>query len=120
MAKLSNSVESYIEWCKLMGLKPQHIENVHRYHNLLRRMNQPKWEIVAQYESGKQRSYIITDFPYNRLGKIMAGAEEDGVHLTIYRINPDTTRTLLHDNLIFKIIAKEEERQCSQNQCSGF
>lgn len=110
---MKTKIESYTAWCELMGLKPQHLENLHRFNNLLARMNQPKWEFVALYENGKKTSYITADFPYKRLGKILADAEEDGIKLSIYRINPDRSRTLLHDNLIIKMLAREEE------QCSG-
>lgn len=107
--KNKEPIEKYKDWCKLCGYNPSHIENVFRYKRMIERLNQPKWEFVTDYPSGKRKTYICYDYPYGRISKIIASAIDNDARMRIYRVNPDQTRTLLHDSELVKAAMEEEE-----------
>lgn len=104
----NRSIETYVWWCDLMGLNPSHAHNIARYQKLCDRMNKPKWEIKAKFQNGKEKIYILPNLDIENLPKVLMIAEEENIHLKIYRITDLGERTLLFDGLFLQLVSEIE------------
>lgn len=102
-----NTMETYVRWCELLGYVPSKAENILKYRKLCEDMNKPKWEIKAKFPSGKEKTYLLSKFPFKNLTEILCIAEEEDIYLQIFKVQREE-RIKLFDGLFLQLASEVE------------